>query len=127
MELDISGCHVEPYLFKTIGPNCAKLEKLTCQSCSGLDDYALQAIGEIVTRHRKLSTLDFSGCVHFSDEGILALLQTGPRTIKSLNFSNCRSLTSCGMAVRTYINPLIYDCSTIYSQHCSLTIEFSRV
>jgi hypothetical protein len=113
--LDISGCKIEnrnsiitdgdaksgsnefQNVFQLMSQIVIKLAKLVCQNCPGLDDFSLIGIGDMIAKNRKLSYIDLSKCVDFSDEGLLQMVLQGPNVISTLKLVGCRSITNLGL------------------------------
>jgi hypothetical protein len=72
------------------------LQSLVAQNCHGITDRGLGYILGTLKRRRKLRLLNLSGCLRFSDDGMIALLsEAGP--LEDLRLADCHQLTALAL------------------------------
>lgn len=57
-----------------------------------------RATNSYAFRHRTLERIDLSGCLEFTDEGMLALLTAGRFVLRDLDISRCTQLTNLSLS-----------------------------
>ena len=96
--LNLSECQCCTAVFQTISMSCANLKSLSLSKCTGLDDFGLHALGQMIQRFRVLQKIDLSGCTDFGDDGLLDFFVAGFNFLSEVNLSNCRCVGTSALA-----------------------------
>mmetsp|Transcript_1317 Transcript_1317/g.1387 ORF Transcript_1317/g.1387 Transcript_1317/m.1387 type:complete len:1578 (-) Transcript_1317:176-4909(-) len=84
-------------IFKEIS-HLKALTSLNLAHCEGIDDYALVAIAELITRGRALQSIDLTEARPFRDEALIELTHAGMNVLTEVRVSRCAQLTSLALS-----------------------------
>ena len=93
-ELDISFSKIDTKAFQVMAQSCKHLKTLICQDSTGVDDYCLSQLTQLIQRFRKLQVIDVARTSNFTDTGLTSILTAGAKIMTSLSISGCKKLSS---------------------------------
>lgn len=98
--LNLTGCTVDnkSTSLLALSQSCSTLKTLLMAESKGVDNYVLNNLASCIERFRCLQVIDLSGCLEFSDEGLLVLIQASGSILSELNVDHCRQLTTLSLA-----------------------------
>lgn len=96
--LNLNECQCTTPVFVTLSQTNANLKSLSLSKCTGLDDFGLHALGQMIQRFRTLHKIDLSGCGDFGNDGLLDLFVAGFNFLSEVNLTNCRCVTTSALA-----------------------------